>query len=473
MPSISPELQKIIDDFATKDLGGTASVEAVNLNDTINSSPLLVERMNLAVSQGYLKKMALNTDVNAGASYSVGGQTMNLSKNTLTDATNAHTKVQGDLVFQIGHENQHAFNAWAPAPEGFSNVAFQQFNQQVGAISISPNAVHDYSAALGSQLDVHRRDEAIAEIGGWNALVSRVAAQTHGTPSLQQMYVASPGYAADFVTQIGVAHPYSYQLKSNLSINPDMTLTASAQNIEAMGQNYFDKNGQQARLGDGHSDYRNSYATFYLSQIHANEDLQLNAYQASHHGHSPKVVMDTAGLGLKEDQIERNGLNLTYATDNGRVRHGNDQTRMSYYNTAGSVVEHHFDHTASGVNKGTYVPIILNDAANKTPELSMNPSQPEPLAPNADARAMFAHLLNAARSDQPDAMMGAMNQLSQTDFAQQRQAQDLQSVQQQQATEREQALAQKQAQELAAQQEREQPQVMQQQHEPHSRAMVR
>jgi hypothetical protein len=103
----------------------------------------------------------------------------------------------------------------------------------------------------------------------------------------------------------------------------------------------------------------------------------------------------------------------------------------------------------------------------------MNLSQPEPLAPNADARAMFAHLLNAARSDQPDAMMGAMSQLSQTDFAQQRQAQDLQSVQQQQATEREQALAQKQAQELAAQQEREQPQVMQQQHEPHSRAMVR
>jgi hypothetical protein len=146
---------------------------------------------------------------------------------------------------------------------------------------------------------------------------------------------------------------------------------------------------------------------------------------------------------------------------------------MSYYNTAGSVVEHHFDHTASGANKGTYVPIILNDAANKTPEPSMNLSQPEPLAPNADARAMFAHLLNAARSDQPDAMMGAMSQLSQTDFAQQRQAQDLQSVQQQQATEREQALAQKQAQELAAQQEREQPQVMQQQHEPHSRAMVR
>jgi hypothetical protein len=470
MPSISPELQKIMDDFATRDLGGTASVEAVNLNDAINSSPLLVERMNLAVSQGYLKNMALNTDVNAGASYQANGQTMNLGKSVLKSATNGSPQAQGNLVFQIGHENQHAFNAWAPAPEGFANAASQQFNQQIGAISASPNVVHDYSAALGSQLDADRRDEAVAEIGGWNALASRVAAQTHGTPSLGQMYAES-GYAADFVTKDKATNLYT--LKPNLSINPDMTLAASAQNVEAMGQNYFDKNGQQARLGDGHSDYRNSYATFYLSQIHANEDLQLKAYQASHHGHSPKVVMDTAGLGLKEDQIERNGLNLTYTTDNGRVRHGNDQTRMSYYNTAGSVVEHHFDHTASGANKGTYVPIILNDAANKTPEPSANPSQPEPLAPNADARAMFAHLLNAARSDQPDAMMGAMNQLSQTDFAQQRQAQDLQSLQQQQATEREQALAQKQAQELAAQQEREQPQVMQQQHEPHSRAMVR
>jgi hypothetical protein len=37
MPSISPELQKIMGDFATKDLGGTASAAAVNLKNTLSA----------------------------------------------------------------------------------------------------------------------------------------------------------------------------------------------------------------------------------------------------------------------------------------------------------------------------------------------------------------------------------------------------------------------------------------------------
>ncbi len=50
MPSISPKLQKIIDDFATKDLGGTASVEAVNLKNTSSARWLSVIKIPVAIA---------------------------------------------------------------------------------------------------------------------------------------------------------------------------------------------------------------------------------------------------------------------------------------------------------------------------------------------------------------------------------------------------------------------------------------
>jgi len=50
MPSISPELQKIMDDFATKDLGGTASVEAVNLKNTLSARWLSAIKTPVAIA---------------------------------------------------------------------------------------------------------------------------------------------------------------------------------------------------------------------------------------------------------------------------------------------------------------------------------------------------------------------------------------------------------------------------------------
>ena len=70
MNQINPQLQKILDDFAQNSLpNGKKSNEYRNLIATVTASPVLNERLNTAVEKGYLDKLAVNKNPNAGASY--------------------------------------------------------------------------------------------------------------------------------------------------------------------------------------------------------------------------------------------------------------------------------------------------------------------------------------------------------------------------------------------------------------------
>ena len=70
MNQINPQLQKILDDFAQNSLpNGKNSNEYRNLIATVTTSPMLNERLNTAAEKGYLDKLAVNKNPNAGASY--------------------------------------------------------------------------------------------------------------------------------------------------------------------------------------------------------------------------------------------------------------------------------------------------------------------------------------------------------------------------------------------------------------------
>lgn len=70
MNQINPQLQKILDDFAQNSLpNGKKSNEYRNLIATVTASPVLNERLNTAAEKGYLEKLAVNKNPNAGASY--------------------------------------------------------------------------------------------------------------------------------------------------------------------------------------------------------------------------------------------------------------------------------------------------------------------------------------------------------------------------------------------------------------------
>ncbi len=78
MSQINPQLQKILDDFAQNSLpNGKKSDAYRNLIAAITASPVLNGRLNTTAEKGYLDKLAVNKNPNAGASY-------NASKNRIS-----------------------------------------------------------------------------------------------------------------------------------------------------------------------------------------------------------------------------------------------------------------------------------------------------------------------------------------------------------------------------------------------------
>src|SRR5690606_1275035 len=103
-----------------------------------------------------------------------------------------------------------------------------------------------------------------------------------------------------------------------LVFNPDGSLSQTPANIAAMGQHYFDRPSQlhaqpgerPVALGEGRprptADYTNYYGTWAVEQIIRAEDRA----NVRHRGVRPQIAIDMAGLGMKEDLIEMEGLDL-------------------------------------------------------------------------------------------------------------------------------------------------------------------
>src|SRR3546814_12454291 len=90
------------------------------------------------------------------------------------------------------------------------------------------------------------------------------------------------------------------------------------------------------------ADYANYYGTWAWERIFAAEDQA----GVRHQGAAPRVVADMAGLGLKEDLIEMEGLDV-----------GRNKVRRPYYDSATSPAPlHHFDHTQDGSVHPTHDP---------------------------------------------------------------------------------------------------------------------
>ena len=70
MNKINPKLQTVLDNFAQNSLPNGKNSDAYhNLIAAITASPILTERLNTAAEKGYLDKLAVNKNPNAGASY--------------------------------------------------------------------------------------------------------------------------------------------------------------------------------------------------------------------------------------------------------------------------------------------------------------------------------------------------------------------------------------------------------------------
>jgi hypothetical protein len=331
MPHLSSQSQALLTSFGQQQ--GVTADQVRNLEGVINSSPALIDQVNAAVASGYLTKFQLlPAGTHAGGTYDGQNKAINLPASALT-MTGPRAQTQAnDLTFVLGHEIQHSFNHAA------TQQAYSTFSSEVESAALT---THDYTGPIGKLIAANRRDEASAEIAGWNALAGRVSA-ANPAATLGDMHGAT-WRAADFVARTP-GPPASYSAQPNLAINADLTIAPTAANIEAMGQNYFDKSPSRTGLGHhGNSDYANYYGAYAVGVASRAEQRHLLP------GAVPQMTLNMSQLRLSEKLMEENGINLGTGTP-APQRYLDSSTQPP--------TQHQFDHTS---NTYTHIPISAQE----------------------------------------------------------------------------------------------------------------
>src|SRR5690606_21749078 len=174
-----------------------------NLQSTLNRSPVLAEQIKEAWTQGHVRHFSLLPHgVAAGGTYdgneaAVDGTPRGINLPPLGLQTNSSTNLHGrynaqDMTFVLGHETQHGFN------DAAGDRRRATFLQDIDRQARVPEAVHVFTDELRPFLEGTREDEAIAQIAGWNALLSRERELQPNANALDMMFTTGNGRLADF-----------------------------------------------------------------------------------------------------------------------------------------------------------------------------------------------------------------------------------------------------------------------------------
>ncbi|WP_266157775.1 XVIPCD domain-containing protein [Dyella silvatica] len=305
---LTPEAKAVVDAFGTQT--GVTAPQLANLRATLNGSPALIDEINTAVKDGHLKHIVPLTNPHAGGEYDPVTQSMRLPLKMLNSPASGSYNT-GEATFILGHELQHGLNRTT------TGRAVTDFGNELIAIARSPQHDHDYTVPIGKFIANYRRDEAGAEISGWNAVVGAVSqeAAAHGkAATIEDVYKKNPGHMSNFVDVDNSSFPPKYTLKPNLEVKPDLSMEASAKNLEGMGKNYFDKpRGAPTGLGpSGNSDYPNYYGAVAIGKAVKFERF----YNPATPGKTaPEFSINMASLHLSARQVAENGLNLGASKD--------------------------------------------------------------------------------------------------------------------------------------------------------------
>lgn len=330
-----------------------------NLQATFNDSPVLAAQVKEAIALSHVQHFSLmGSGMAAGATYD--GTTadgtpkgINLPPAALQRWTTSNPQGRynaQDLTFVLGHEIQHGFN------DAAKDRATRDFLRDTAIQAKAPGPLHDYSDELRAYVGAGRDDEAKAQIAGWNALLSRERQANPHADGLTLMLNTQNDRVWDFI-KMDPLDPTKAVVNPGLVFNPDGSLSQTSANIAAMGQHYFDRPSplhaqpgeRPVALGEGRprptADYTNYYGTWAVEQIIRAEDRA----NVRHRGVRPQIAIDMAGLGMKEDLIEMEGLDL-----------GANRAPRPYIDTSRTpAVPGHFHHTqdASMGHDHRHVPI--------------------------------------------------------------------------------------------------------------------
>lgn len=293
MSKLPPHLQGLTDELPTK--------ERADMEAAIASSPYLQEKMTEAVRLGQLEHIRLTSPgANEGGHYEDRANTIFVSADTFTRGEFKHneSKRLDAIVSTLGHETGHALNAERTARE----TAHVSKGITDGIRAAGQDGIFDATPLVAAYLREARRDEAMAEIHGWNALASRIEQLKGGPPSRDEML-----RRADDSTECVTSDPNrNRHLSPGITLDPNMQMSdtrlpkAGPINLEPVAQCHFDQS--QADLGaGGAANYANYYGAYLIQQIADDTRNWVNP---------PMVKLDMAKLGLEKAQLESTGLRV-------------------------------------------------------------------------------------------------------------------------------------------------------------------
>ncbi len=404
LPTTLPMTQDMLDNFQrTLNESPVAAAEAMRAATTID--PNDGDRQMLLQNFGFVP-----WDMDAGGTYNPGTNTLNLPPLNLQTPTpgGPGNFRADDLAYVIGHEVNHSFNSVA------KQDALDVFKREIGVIARSGDAVHDYTLPVEKYIEACRQDEARASIAGMNALVSRQQEITGSTPTLASINaLTTTARQQDFMAFDAAKN--SVVALPNLTFNPDATLTATQQNIDAMGVHYFNRPVPANALpGDrpltigarGTSDYPNYNGTFAIELIIDAERAHeaKRGHSRGHGGTAHELTLDLGRLKLSESLMEQEGIKITRNPGTPQIYFDSSQTpaaQGNFHHTEDGSVNAAHDHKHVPVAPSMSVQNGSNGKAGEPDQAPAKEGKPERNGamlldnPAHQNHAMFATLLGA------------------------------------------------------------------------------
>lgn len=295
MNAVRDDIRSLIDELAQQK--GLPPTAVSDLEATISSSPYLANVLSAAMESGHLKHLAVSNDPHLAGRYNSATGTIYLDASNFTTKNFESAAARHDnLTVVLGHEAGHALLSDATTREGHklgydATVIYRQAS--VDGTSADVTAVAD------RYLTFMRRNEAMAELVGMNALASRTTGGREGEFNREE-----------FLRRVDPSTPCveNGALAKGIVLSPDgiqftgKRLTSPA--VEAVAQCYTD---QALGLGPhGDSGYRASHGAYLMEALHKVRG-EVARDSATH---VPDFEMNMDALKLDPRKVEQAGIDL-------------------------------------------------------------------------------------------------------------------------------------------------------------------
>jgi len=335
----------------------------------IESSPYLSLTLADAARQNRVDHIAITTTPHQSGHYDVDKKTIFINANQFAEK-NAGARVD-NVTATLGHEASHAY---------FNDHLYRALvrldsETNDALLKAGPGGRVDLTAPFERYLLAAREGEALAEIGGMNALASRVREQNGGRFDRED-FLARADATTDCISPgKGGAPVFARDIRMSddgLIYAGSVPLVADKHhpnpNREAVALCHFDLSPKEANLGRaGGSDYQN----YYASRAIAAASGELKDWK-----NPPEVLLDLERLKIDPTLIERNGLNLGGA---GKV--------FSFIDTSKGGMDWKTLHNTK------------TDPSNVTPDIAHEPRALRADSPGHPDHAAFEMFHRAAQAD--------------------------------------------------------------------------